>query len=882
MQSSPGKRTTALLLMAVILVQGCAAPNARLHYFLGDQQSLSHYEDLATAIEYPVEDDPRQVDPSLFLAPRSINDLTDVKHRKVTLDECVRMAVSRAAILRDDSSFTSPGNALLANPSRVSSVYDSAIQETSFLFGNRGPEAALSDFDALFTNNMQWGRSEDPQNTPFFNLGSGQTLTEESAQWSSRIEKPFANSGTFAVQHDWNYSGNNVNQRLFQSAYTGFLQGEYRQPLLAGSGTEFTRIAGPLSQNLRGVSGVSQGVLISRINSDISLIDFEQSVTTLVRDVENRYWDLYLSLRVYDSETETFKDLFEFWQRISRRQEAGGITASALARIHEADARLKGSLADVLDAEARLRRLMGMPLSDGEFLAPADHPSEAKLTVNWEATLSEALAHRVELRRQKWEIKSLELQLRAAKNLARPRLDMVSQYRVNGFGDNLLGEEDDDGSTDAGYASAYESLTQGLNTTWNLGLSFSMPLGLRLTRAAVRHYELRLVKARAVLNHQEQEIAYELNNTLLNMDRWYGLADSSTKRLAAAIDNINQSEPRVEFLMRQDSGNAQTLLGQVLDAKISQRDAEQSYLRSIVEYNKAIVDLNFRKGVSLSNQSIYLAEGQWNPGAYDDARRRGEATSAAIDNPHLKTEPVEFVGGPASTAWESNGQPVRPHTLMGTQDLPPGSEPPVMSAPAEVPNVPSENGPEFSPMPGNGNPAPVPPASEEDDSEPNLQQQPENEPMPRKYEDRVTRLPEETASRVQQVAGPDRRGKTIGLIPKMQGMWRGAKSRSDEKTSDEVIAEGSGDRLPDVETAVGVRSSVIPQSSVVKPASGTASPNIPQMKRSAPSSSTEPKPRSRTSSNTPPLFGKSPVVPPAKVSPSVKPTRLPAVSGTGR
>ncbi|MFN9968841.1 MAG: TolC family protein, partial [Phycisphaerae bacterium] len=106
--------------------------------------------------------------------------------------------------------FGSPGNPILANPGRASSVYDSAIQETSFLFGNRGPEAALADFDALLTQNLQWGRAEDPQNSPFLNLTAGDTLTEESAQWSTRLEKPLANSGTLSVQNDWNYSGNNV------------------------------------------------------------------------------------------------------------------------------------------------------------------------------------------------------------------------------------------------------------------------------------------------------------------------------------------------------------------------------------------------------------------------------------------------------------------------------------------------------------------------------------------------------------------------------------------------------------------------------------------------------------------------------------------------
>ncbi len=147
----------------------------------------------------------------------------------------------------------------------------------------------------------------------FLNLNAGETLVEESAQWSSKIEKPFANSSTFSVQQDWNYSANNVPSRLFPSAYTGFLQAEFRQPLLAGAGTEFTRIAGPRSQSLRGVSGVSQGVLISRINTDITLVDFEQASAAVVRDVENVYWDLYLALRLYDSEIET-GGIFACWE----------------------------------------------------------------------------------------------------------------------------------------------------------------------------------------------------------------------------------------------------------------------------------------------------------------------------------------------------------------------------------------------------------------------------------------------------------------------------------------------------------------------------------------------------------------------------------------
>ena len=101
-------------------------------------------------------------------------------------------------------------------------------------------------------------------------------------------------------------------------------------------------------------------MLISRINSDISLLEFEQSVTTLLRDVENRYWDLYLYLQLYESEIETFRDLVRFHDELSRRDEPGDAVAQAENRIYEGDARIKGSLGDVLKAEYRLRRLAGV------------------------------------------------------------------------------------------------------------------------------------------------------------------------------------------------------------------------------------------------------------------------------------------------------------------------------------------------------------------------------------------------------------------------------------------------------------------------------------------------------------------------------------------
>ena len=693
--STPQSRSTAILLLLSTLITGCAKGPLRLQYLWRSDENLSYYVDKASAIEYPTEpEDMYPRDPDLYNRPRSLNDIDEAEPWAISLNECVRRALSESAIVLDDASFGSPSNPIFSRPANVASTLDHAIQNTGFLFGNRGPEAALADFDAAFTTSLTWGRDEVPQNAGSFGIPSGASQVSETFAMQTTLEKPLANGGTLSLQSNLNYDGNNrpvSGGQLFPSSYNGLAQFEMRQPLLAGAGTEFTRIAGPASQTLRGVSGVSQGVLISRINSDISLTQFEQSVQSLVRDVHRVYWDLNLFLRLYESEKESFKELLEYYNRIRQRGESTVASIAAEARIAEAKARLAGSLADVLQREQRLRRLCHLPLSDGRFLYPADKPTEALLEPAWDASLQEALAMRVELRRQKWEIKSLELQLRAARSLTRPRLDFVSQYRVNGLGDALLGNQDSQLDTFLG------NLAGGQNTGWSIGFQMSAPLGFRLARIQERNYELRLRKAKVVLAEQERDISYELASAMLEMERWYSLANDTIPRMRASRSHVEFQEARLigdSFQAQINSANFEALL----NAKIQARDAEQAYLQSIVEYNKAVVDWKFRKGTLLRDSEIYLAEGNWHPEAYNTAMKRAVDRTHAKDKHKFRTVPMEFVAGPAPTGYESlnlDGRPSTPGVLQNA--MPPGV------GPAEpVPGIPDDL-----------EPAPVPPMSEE-------------------------------------------------------------------------------------------------------------------------------------------------------------------------
>ncbi len=629
-------RCRALPVLLLLIAGGCSQRGDVC--YVGDAE-LTHYRDKATQIDYPhvhtlpndtalMTDEPRRI-----RHPRQ-DELWDMP-----LMEAIHLALANNKIIRDADRGFAGGAARL--PGQVS-VFEPALQESGVLFGNRGVEAALADFDAQFTTSMLWGRNELVQNNRFLSGGLApvSTLVEDSGIFASRLQKTFAYGGQFAVQHDWNYTSNNSPGRLFPSVYQGLLRAEYRQPLLAGAGLDYNRIAGPIGDNLFGVSGVSQGVVIARINTDISIADFEASVRNMLKDVEDLYWELALAYRVYDAEVVSRDSALQTWRSVEARRGLPGAGAAEEAQARdqyfENRARAEDALANLYSAEGQLRRLIGLPVNDGLVIRPIDEPSMAEYIADWHMSLAEGLTRRVELRRQKWAIKSLELQLQAAESLVRPRLDFVSNYRVNAFGDKLISQKDGDGGLSAqGLHSAYETFTQNNQTGWNLGFELSMPIGFRSAQAQVRNLELQMARARSVLAAQELDISHELSQAFQDIDRWYQTAETNfnrrraaEKRVAAYQQQFQRGEIPVDLLLR---------------SQISLAQAEIAYYRSLSEYNKAINALHFRKGTLLERNNVVLAEDLWHPDAYEDALEKAWARSHAFANDDLETEPVEFV-----------------------------------------------------------------------------------------------------------------------------------------------------------------------------------------------------------------------------------------------
>ncbi len=688
---------------------GLPARGDRLTY-LGDDD-VRYYKDVAEEIDYPALDCPTPAELSFSEEPHTVNNQERDEPWDMTIEEAVQLALQNSEIVRSAGQFLVPGNSLFTSADRNPSVFDPAIQETGVLFGGRGVEAALSEFDANFTTRMVWGRDEAIQNNVFFGggLNPGGTLVRQSGNFDASLGKIFANGGQIQLGHRVSYQRVNIPGQLFPSTYTGNVEASYRQPLLAGAGVEYTRIAGPIAASFGGLSGVTQGVVIARINNDITIANFEAAVINLTKDAQDTYWDLYLAYRNFDTAVAARNAALATWRKANITGKIGGARdfqptdeSQALDQYFAAQALVDTARSNIYTTETRLRRLLGLPVNDGRIIRPANEPITAEIVPDWYISLAEALTNRVELRQQKWNIKSLQLQLKAAHSLTRPRLDLIARYGINGFGDQLIGYDDDDSAgTAQGLDNFYETLTQGNQTGWNLGLEMTVPIGLRSAHAQVRNIELRLVKANKLLETQELEIGQELAVAFQELARAYTAAKSQYSRRLAAIENARVYDVQV-------IAGSKTI-DETLRSQERRARAEVDFYTSLVEYNKALTNLQFRKGTLLAATNVQLLEGGWNPDAYVDAYRRAQARSEALNAPFLHTEPPEFaVDHPVGGVEYMQPGAAEPNPF-------PAGEPPLTAPQNDVPPAPAQEPTPAESTSGEPYAPPLPMPTEESD-----------------------------------------------------------------------------------------------------------------------------------------------------------------------
>ena len=696
----------AVLTSLTLLASGCA-PRQPFYFF--EDGDLSHYVGAIQKLEYPDTDQKPLEEAAGTVEPLTLSNPKFDQIWELSLEEAIRTALENGKVLRNlGGRFASFGGprpqtgeppvSLLTAPGLTPSIYDPAIVETDPF---RGVESALALFDAQLSSSLTWDRLNRAQN---FDATGGtifpQHLLGDTGNWTTGIQKRTATGATWGFQNQTVYDNNNSPIREVPSTWTTNYDFTFSQPLLQGAGVTYNRIAGPDSfENLYG-RPVFRGVLLARVQADISLADFEAGVRNLVSDTEQSYWELYFAYRYLEAQKAGRDSAMEAWRKVHAlyvEQSRGGEAdkeAQAREQYFLFRSQVEQALSEVYRAESRLRYMMGITASDGRLIRPSDEPTTARVSFDWQQSLVESLSRSAELRKQKWVIKQKELELTAAKNLLLPRLDAVGRWRFLGMGQDLINQNynpyNADNADPLAGSDSYSTLFSGQFQEWQAGAQFLMPLGFRRELSTVRHHQLQLARERARLQDEELEASHALVEAVRNVDTNFALTQTNFNRRVA-------SERQVEAVQAAYDAGTVTF-DQLLDAQRRRAEAESSYARALVDYNRSISQLHYRKGSLLEYNGVFLAEGPWPGKAYFDAHRRARQRDASIYLDYRHSRPGVFSRGPITQRFADIGADASAIQLP-PRDPATREEPSLMTLPAAPGSRPTEPTPELIPAP---------------------------------------------------------------------------------------------------------------------------------------------------------------------------------------
>ncbi len=580
----------------------------------------SYHDAYGLQIEYPEVAQCQTTEPTLAAqqatAPLALEDPSQLPAYDLTLEEAIRMAVEQSPVLR------TIGGTVVQTPQGTTTVYDPGLTAASPTLGT---EAALAAFDAQLTQQLFWNTDDRPNNL-FFNpvVAQFQASVAEGTNgtYTGDLSKQTAQGASFSLRHIVNYTRSNQPSRAFSSAFDGWLEAEWRQPLMQGAGTTFNRIAGPST-----IPGQYNGVLIARVNEDVALADFEAALIQLVSDVEQAYWDLVVAYRVLDATVkgrEAAQQTFQFQQvRLEVGSGRSDEEAQARSQFYQFQAQVEAALGGtqgLYALEQRLRYLIGLAATDGRIIRPTTSPTDVKVVFDWQSALGQSLQRRVEIRRQMLAVKRREMELTAARLNLRPRLDFLALYRWRGLGNHLIGSTtqgiiDDTTGLPNVSSNLYGNIASGDYQEAQAGFEMNFPVGLRAASIAVSHAKLNLRRERAVLAETELRVSHDLSDAARQVKLTHKLVETNYNRFVADIRQVDVLRRRY----RDGNDNINFLLQAQRQAVTSATE----FYRALGTYNLAIRDFHRQKGSLLAYNQVQLAEGPWNAGAGYDAHQVG-------------------------------------------------------------------------------------------------------------------------------------------------------------------------------------------------------------------------------------------------------------------
>ena len=487
--------------------------------------------------------------------------------RHVSLDDAIRAAIGDSEVVR-----VLAGNIAVASGR---TIYDPAIANTAI-------DRARARFDPTLRLDNRFSRARPPGAALLGGNPPGTILGGDSTQaydLTMGLAKTTMSGGTAGLDVGAGRALTRSGQYLpLNPRADSTVDLSFTQPLLQGAGRRANMVP----------------IVLARIDTERSYFQMKDAVQRMVLGVVEAYWALVSARIDEQSREQQVISAERALDYLQTRKNAGmqGVSESDVAQARSSlasfRAALVGARATQLRREAALRSIMGLPPSDGHELIPVTPFATGRPEVDWDGLVALAEEQRPDLIELKLIVEAGRQLLMAKRNQALPQVDATALYQWNG----LEGRTPD---------RQYLHTRPGEYAGWALGVNFSVPLGMRQSRAELRQQELVLMRDRANLREGLHEATHILAASYRDLAQYYaqyeafGVARQEAERTFDAVRRGYEAGLSIVYL-------------NYLQASTDWFNAASSEGQTLAQYNLALADLEYQTGTILESHGIRFQE----------------------------------------------------------------------------------------------------------------------------------------------------------------------------------------------------------------------------------------------------------------------------------
>jgi outer membrane protein TolC len=434
-------------------------------------------------------------------------------------------------------------------------------------------KASRAAFLPSFNSSFRENHSQTPvanvlDGATTFNISNAQTYSggmNQSMPWyGGNLSLSFTSGRT---------ASNNANSTRNPSFSTG-LSANYTQPLLAGFKMDNPR----------------NTIRTATIQRQITDITLQNSIENTKASVRTAYWALRQAIESIEIQKRSLELAQRQFAESQQKVEIGVMapidTTNFDSAVASAEAALLNANITWRTQELVFKRLLVSGADDDLYKAtinPVDKPIFATTSVDITAAIQNALAQRTDLESSRKNIQISQMTLDVTRSSTLPNLSLTGGYSLSGLGGPTLSK----GVVTApgGYFDALSSLGSLQTPTWNIGLSFTYPLGMVAAKATLAQRELTLDQTKAQLKALELTVTSDVTQAGLAVNNSFLQLQATKKSREAAEKNADAAQTRFTAGLANPFEVA-TALQALTNARVNELSAIIRYLNAIADFDK--------------------------------------------------------------------------------------------------------------------------------------------------------------------------------------------------------------------------------------------------------------------------------------------------------